>query len=1362
MTSSKILTPDEIRATRERLGLSQREAGRLLGGGPRAFAKYEAGTVNPSAASNNLLLVLRSNPSSASVLFGPQYRPVEPSRFPLFEVTGKDISELSIEMLPKLLRRLLSVEAEFNDLPREGIHVASNIFVPDDGEDGRIVWSGGPKRTRFLPSRYCQFQLKAGKVYPGKLRNEVLTKERLAKDLVAEMLRSGGNYILLCSNPYTQNKIQLRIEAMHAALIDAGLNIEVEKVDFRDADQIAEWVNFYPSVATWVREKVRPVGLGPFRSWAHWAGKTEHSRIRLVGDERLADLRVPLLKKVKIPRKVVRIVGLSGIGKSRLCLEAFGTIESDEATGLLLSAIVLYADLDENNPGIICRTLQDLAASGVRAIVVIDRCYPEVRQSLSNIAIREDSSLSLVTLEDALPSETLDKDTLPVSKASDSVVEGILDQMLPSHPLTDRLRLARFAQGFPEIAIGISATWEEGLPLVKFTDEELVESYILERSKRSHSQLLDSAKLLATFGLIDTGKLGDLTLKKIANLSGTIDPDRFCTEVADMVRRGIVQRRGRLVALQPLPAAMSLANLQWSEWEQQPGKWDKAFSGGISPSLSVSAARQLALLNTTAIAREVAGNICREGGPFEVTWEDTKLWRAEVISFLAEVNPLAVANLIQRLIERPKTESEPFPLVSSHFVPALQKITFHRATFEIGASLLLKCARLDGNASRSDASRIFTELFHIPLGGTEAVGTKRIDFLAEINPFENQEISLLAIEALSSGLEFNGYQQVSSAQMQGSAPTLRSWCPTTREEEQTYMKGCMELLLKFAPRNDIMGTTARHRLGAALDSLILRGFIDLAEILVQQVAPMKKGWPYGLRTLNGVLLFHSEDLEAKDLSRVQDLAEQLQPRDLQDRVKILVTEVPMPDAVQGGTDGLQVYETRLAIVEDLAKELLREQTILSRVLPDLCRGTQSMADDLGKAVAEAADLPLDWFDIVQEAAMGVPSDSFNPDFLVGFLHGLRKSHPETVDDFKQKMAGTSRLAPALLRICLRLGIVESDFQLVIGAFQEGMLPPWQLERWAMRGVLSEIPISSIASFLDSLIGHSPEAFIVAIHLTSVLASDKPEKLSELLPQVCRLAENFRQWRKAQFHDQQSPVMSQFRFCKIMDEMLNRGRQNPDACVTVLALGKALCQVEESRDCFLIKDVLPKMLSDFPEIVWSLIGQAIASDSRRARVFEFILGDSYVIGRDSNPIFLNLPENTIFAWCHAHPTCAPAFTAAVLPVLASKPDDSAVHALHPLLSRLLDDFGEQEDVRNAVESNMLRRGWFKSETTKYTPYEEPLSSLHKHHKQEVRTWAKTLSRDLEVAIAKARVRDEDRDAISEFHGGRFQFSTEYIQ
>ena len=45
-----ILTPLVIRAIREACGLSQRDAALVFGGGPKAFEKYEAGEVAPSAA----------------------------------------------------------------------------------------------------------------------------------------------------------------------------------------------------------------------------------------------------------------------------------------------------------------------------------------------------------------------------------------------------------------------------------------------------------------------------------------------------------------------------------------------------------------------------------------------------------------------------------------------------------------------------------------------------------------------------------------------------------------------------------------------------------------------------------------------------------------------------------------------------------------------------------------------------------------------------------------------------------------------------------------------------------------------------------------------------------------------------------------------------------------------------------------------------------------------------------------------------------------------------------------------------------------------------------------------------------------
>ena len=50
------------------------------------------------------------------------------------------------------------------------------------------------------------------------------------------------------------------------ALRDADMNIEDEQVDFRDAEQIATWVNSHPPVATWVKEQTHGT-TGPFRSW---------------------------------------------------------------------------------------------------------------------------------------------------------------------------------------------------------------------------------------------------------------------------------------------------------------------------------------------------------------------------------------------------------------------------------------------------------------------------------------------------------------------------------------------------------------------------------------------------------------------------------------------------------------------------------------------------------------------------------------------------------------------------------------------------------------------------------------------------------------------------------------------------------------------------------------------------------------------------------------------------------------------------------------------------------------------------------------------------------------------------------------
>lgn len=66
--SEGLLEPEEIRRIRKRLHLSQEAAGLLIGGGPRAFQKYESGDLLPSRAVSSALVLLDHDPSALSVL----------------------------------------------------------------------------------------------------------------------------------------------------------------------------------------------------------------------------------------------------------------------------------------------------------------------------------------------------------------------------------------------------------------------------------------------------------------------------------------------------------------------------------------------------------------------------------------------------------------------------------------------------------------------------------------------------------------------------------------------------------------------------------------------------------------------------------------------------------------------------------------------------------------------------------------------------------------------------------------------------------------------------------------------------------------------------------------------------------------------------------------------------------------------------------------------------------------------------------------------------------------------------------------------------------------------------------------------
>jgi len=70
-SKTPVFSSDEVARIRGKLGLSQRRASLLLGGGYRSFQKYEAGTQVVSVPMSHLLRLLDNYPSRLAELPPP-------------------------------------------------------------------------------------------------------------------------------------------------------------------------------------------------------------------------------------------------------------------------------------------------------------------------------------------------------------------------------------------------------------------------------------------------------------------------------------------------------------------------------------------------------------------------------------------------------------------------------------------------------------------------------------------------------------------------------------------------------------------------------------------------------------------------------------------------------------------------------------------------------------------------------------------------------------------------------------------------------------------------------------------------------------------------------------------------------------------------------------------------------------------------------------------------------------------------------------------------------------------------------------------------------------------------------------------
>ncbi len=220
-------------------------------------------------------------------------------------------------------------------------------------------------------------------------------------------------------------------------------------------------------------------------------------------DGYIADLRRELVQS----RHIARIVGLSGLGKTRLALEAFRPAAGEVNSAEHLHHRAVYIDAALGVPHL-AATVSDWCMQGLEGILVVDNCNTRLHQQLQTSIHHERSRLSLLTL-DLEPQVIPGTPTIQLAPSPDDLIHAMLKQVYSHLPETELGRIATYAQGFPRMGVLLAnARLNDEPEMGSLRDEDLLAKLLWGHGQRNE----DAEEVIsacALFGYpLKAGQLG--------------------------------------------------------------------------------------------------------------------------------------------------------------------------------------------------------------------------------------------------------------------------------------------------------------------------------------------------------------------------------------------------------------------------------------------------------------------------------------------------------------------------------------------------------------------------------------------------------------------------------------------------------------------------------------------------------------------------------------------------------------------------------------------------------------------------------------------------------------------------------------
>ena len=705
---------------------------------------------------------------------------------PIFDIQKDALLRLSDSQLEELIAQLAEADLASKGHNPARVYRSGSINSPDGGIDVRIDVPVDELDTGFLSQPNTIFQAKKKSMPKAEIRKEMRPSGILSPTL-SKQAEIGGSYIIVsladdCSEPMRNDRLDAMREAM-----DGDPNKGSIHLDFFDRSKLLQWLRQHHAVVLWAQE-ILGQSISGWRPYGRWSNPPSGSDDTLIlapgvsitlptgtGDKLTIEEAIePMRELVGSTNKTIRVIGLSGVGKTRIVQSLFDENIGDNA---LDRTVAIYADSGAGHDPSAVEMLERLIGEKRRAIMVLDNCSSSLHADLASKVTSANSQITLVTVEyDIREDNPQFTDVIRIDADGPALAEKLLRRRFPSIHQGNARRIAEFASGNARVALAVAERVEKGESLARLSDAQLLER-LFEQKNQPNDNLRAHAEVLSlVYSFSVSSPNGDDTdeLAVLGSLCN-VQRDQLFGSVAELKKRQIVQKRSDWRAILPHAIANRLADDALNKVPKETLRG--TFEATGHERLLMSFAHRLGLMHDHPIAREIVEEWLENDGPgglwiglshhtqqeIENEFLDVggKLLTphalgALTLEYVTPIVPCAILDRLETKIKAPGFEGFGFDQkLQRTILDLLRSLAYDADKFDRCVELLLQLVEATDDISNDKFARtkIFS-LFQAYLSGTHASLNQRLAAVREAirsTSEKRREIGFLMLSAALAG-----------------------------------------------------------------------------------------------------------------------------------------------------------------------------------------------------------------------------------------------------------------------------------------------------------------------------------------------------------------------------------------------------------------------------------------------------------------------------------------------------------------------------------------------------------------------------------------------------------------------------------